>query len=450
MSAAPHFQLEGVWLGKRSISPRKMVAWSTFAVGLLLAALVPGAGYVGAPLMGIAGMVLAYYYGCAWVSIWAPPAPYGTGSVYVDETKLTIVGDDGKSMSLPLAKLTVRKAWQEQRGFVAHFQTGAADAITVTADRPETIQALLRATGERVLLDKMRLSSWMQGGSGRGAAVGCAVVTLLFVANMAGALSFVLFQENTASAIAALVVGLALIAGLIFAADRGAAEPELVAGSDGLLLRGSVTRRTIRYKDLAWAKLDKRGIRLGKRNGSEEVLGMWRPGMPDLPDDPSSDAIDRRTGIAGDIQYKRARVLARIQAGIASGSALGDAQLALLDRGGQDVGAWRDAMDGLLAQNEGTYRSARLDPHSLATVLESPAQPLARRIGATLALRNVDDPELQERVRFAVESCVDDRLRSALERATQGEVAAEAMAELESEAAALSERGGGARRMRAS
>lgn len=445
----PRFRLEGVWLGKRAVSPRKMLAWLGLTIGIVLEAFIaPGEYAASVPFIAVSTFMILYYYTSSWANLWAPPAPFGTGTVTVDDATVSILADDGKSMSLPLSKLTVRNAWQEQRGFVAHFKTAAADAITVTADRPEVIQALLRATGERVLLDKMRLSSWVQGGGGRQVAFGCLMVTMFMAVNVLAGASILLFQSGLASGIAATLVAVSVIAALIAAADRGAAEPELIAGSDGLQLRGSIVRRSIRYRDLAWAKLDPKGIRLGKRSGSEEVLGMWRPGMMPLPDDPNADAIDRKTGAAGDIQYKRARVLARIQAGIAAttGGTLGDAQLALLDRGDQDVETWRDAMQGLLAQNEGTYRSARLDPHALASVLESTAQPLARRIGATLALRNVEDPELQERVRFAVESCVDDRLRHTLERATQGEVAAEAMAELESEAAAISQRG--VRRMR--
>jgi hypothetical protein len=361
----------------------------------------------------------------------------------VDDKALHIEGKT--TFSIPLARISTRTSWQDRRGFVTHFRARNGDAITVIHERFEAAQGLLQAAGERVLLDRMRLSSWTQRGSGREALVGLALFgfTTVLPVLMIGVIAAVAGGISTLAMVLAGLLATALMGGLVYLVDRAVAEPEIVAGAEGLHLRGAVYRRFIRYKDLEAATLDRHGISLTFHGGKTELLPMWRTGMWELPSDPEEDQKTRAGPLATELLHKRARVLDRIQSGIAAKGShtIGDAQLAMLERKGRSIEEWRGAMDALLARSEGGgYREVRLDPDALARVAENPAQPAERRIGAVLALSRVEDQHVQQRLRFAVETCADERLRGSLQRATQGQVIEQELAEIEAEAAAASQR----------
>jgi hypothetical protein len=448
VAADPHapFLLENVGVGHRAIGPRRVASWAALGLGLggLVVAWPDGDYGLPAAIASVGAAFLAWYYAASWTNLWSPPAIEGEGLVRVDGDRLAIEAR-GRRFAMPLARVDKRTSWQDRRGFVTHFRAKNGDAITVVHARPEAAQALLQATGERVHLDRMRLSSWVQRGAGREGLVGLALVlcaTVMPVVVSAVAVALSVGGASVLTWAAASGVALALIGSLVYAADRAIAEPELVVGSDGLRVRGAVARRFLRYKDLEAARLDEHGIRLTLRGGATELLPMWRHGMWGLPADPAADRQAREGPLATELLHRRARVLERIQAGIAArGQALlGDAQLVLLERRGRSSAEWRSAMDALLARSEGGYREVRLDPDALARVAENPAQPADRRVGAALALARTDDPGVRQRLRFAVETCADERLRASLERAMQGEVAEEDLAAVEAEAAAQSER----------
>ncbi len=446
----PTLQLENASLGWRSIGWRKAVSWWLLALGA-------GAGVIGYPdsmvgpvaLASIGGTLLPWYYAASWSNLWSPPDVQAIGGVRVDEKSLSVEAH-GKRFSILLDRIGTRTAWQDRRGFITHFKAKNGDAITVVHERPEAAQALLQAAGERVHLDRMRLTSWVQRGSGREALLGLALfgcTTMLPVVLIAGAVALMSAESSTIGWWAFGAVATLMVAALVYLLDRAVAEPEMTAGADGLHLRGAVARRFVRFKDLDAASLDPHGIRLAYRHGKSELLGMWRHGMMTLPDNPEVDQQERHGPLATELLHKRARILERIQAGIAAKgqTLLGDAQLALLDRKGRPAADWRSAMDALLARSEGGYREVRLDPDALARVAENPAQPPDRRIGAALALSRVEDPHVQRRLRFAVETCVDERLRVTLDRATRGEIVDEELALIEADAAAQSERAGARR-----
>lgn len=433
-------------IGHRSIGTRKLVSWMALGLGAGMFAVAWPDGDYGLPatIASLGATFLAWYHAATWSNLYSPPDVGDVGAVRVADETLTIDGR-GRRFAIPLARITARTTWQDARGFVTHFRAGNGDAVTVVHARPDAAQALLQATGERVHLDRMRLSSWAQRGGGREGLVGFGLllmlIVLLFVL-LVGAIVMAQGGASIAAWIAAGVVAAALLAGLVLVADRAIAEPELIAGSEGLHLHGAVVRRFVRYKDLEAATLDEHGIRLAFRGGATQLLPMWRHGMWGLPADPVADRQAREGPLATELLHKRARILERIQAGIAARSQapLGDVQLALLDRRGRTVDEWRGAMDALLARSEGGYREVRLDPDALARVAENPAQPPDRRIGAALALSRLDDPGVRERLRFAVDGCADERLRVSLERAMAGQVVEDEMVEVEAEAAAQSER----------
>ena len=102
---------------------------------------------------------------------------------------------------------------------------------------------------------------------------------------------------------------------------------------------------------------------------------------------------------------------------------VGAQALAQLDRQGRDPGAWAAALRGVL-EPSGDYRRPVLTRDQLTSVLESPAAPAERRLAAAIALASGDDAEDRARIRVAAGACANPRLRVALTRAADGDVAA--------------------------
>jgi hypothetical protein len=84
------------------------------------------------------------------------------------------------------------------------------------------------------------------------------------------------------------------------------------------------------------------------------------------------------------------------------------------------VAAWREALGAMRAQAD-SYRSATLGRDDLLAVVESPAAPLERRLGAALALAPTSDDEGRSRIRAAARACADPLMRVALEKLADGD-----------------------------
>ncbi len=84
--------------------------------------------------------------------------------------------------------------------------------------------------------------------------------------------------------------------------------------------------------------------------------------------------------------------------------------------------AWRDAF--VAAVGGGTYRDVALSIDDLSRVLAAPMATAAQRLGAAVALRELDGSVASTRVRVAAEMVADPVLREALEaRAVTAETA---------------------------
>ena len=92
---------------------------------------------------------------------------------------------------------------------------------------------------------------------------------------------------------------------------------------------------------------------------------------------------------------------------------------AQLDRGGRPIEAWLREVRAL-ARGASGYRDAKLDREELYAVVADGAAPAERRIAAAAAL--ADHDEGMARARIAAHACADDRLRIAIEEATEDEV----------------------------
>jgi hypothetical protein len=93
----------------------------------------------------------------------------------------------------------------------------------------------------------------------------------------------------------------------------------------------------------------------------------------------------------------------------------------LLDPAGRSLAAWREALRALVS--DAGYRKSGVTRESLIEVLEDPAAPPGRRIGAALALRGSEHPESKARIRIVADACVDEALQRALEEAAEDELA---------------------------
>ena len=97
------------------------------------------------------------------------------------------------------------------------------------------------------------------------------------------------------------------------------------------------------------------------------------------------------------------------------------AALAALDRGDRNGAAWRQALRGLFDKDRG-YRQAKLTPEQISAVLEDPAAPVDRRIGAAMVLSQNEDPEFKSKIRVAVESSANRKVRVAFEAIARGDL----------------------------
>jgi len=184
-----------------------------------------------------------------------------------------------------------------------------------------------------------------------------------------------------------------------FLAARAMRAPELTVGTDGLVVRGPWTERSIPYAELDSVAESWGALVLSPRRGKPQRLARlaWEP--------------------AG----KAKAVALRVQEAMAARDQLpAEQSLALLERGGRTVEQWRQSLAGLLNANEG-YRTATLSAPELAELAAHPAAPIEQRLGAAMALGGKADEPTKARLRVAAECCASPRLRIAMEKLAEGE-----------------------------
>jgi hypothetical protein len=193
----------------------------------------------------------------------------------------------------------------------------------------------------------------------------------------------------------------------------------LVIGADGIIVKQRLRARFISFDDIRSITTAPDNVTLHLGDGS-----LVRARARHL-DDAAQAAIQARVQAA--LAVRRARS--------AEPSALAE-----LDRGQRSGAAWRAALAALLDQDRG-YRAARLTRDQILGVLENPAAPPGRRIGAALALAESGDQDAVSRIRIAAGSSANQKVRIALEKIACGDIEAaaidEAAAEEESRRAAV-------------
>jgi hypothetical protein len=205
-----------------------------------------------------------------------------------------------------------------------------------------------------------------------------------------------------------VLVSIGLTAAL-FAAVRAFFGPaDLVIGADGIIVRQDGSSRFVPFAQIA--SLDP-----GPPEGHGRYVLPSQPLVLRLVD--GSEVHARTRHLAGALRAELWARLADAQRAWEAGTASA-AALAQLDRSGRPASAWRQAMLALLATPEG-YRAQAITHDALVDVLESPAAPAERRLGAAMALAGGGDPAARARIRIAARACADERLRVALEHAAE-------------------------------
>ncbi len=169
------------------------------------------------------------------------------------------------------------------------------------------------------------------------------------------------------------------------------AHARITVGEDGVLLERFVSRQLLPYRDLASVELvEGSAVRIVPRHGAPRTMAAY-----------------------GHAQAELAEIVRRIRVQIARSSENAEPTADALARGDRSMADWRRAI-GQLARGGGSYRAETLAPEVLQRIVLDAAAPLDRRVGAALALREVD-PSAAPRVRLAAEGSAEPRVRLALE-----------------------------------
>jgi hypothetical protein len=182
----------------------------------------------------------------------------------------------------------------------------------------------------------------------------------------------------------------------------------LLVGRDGVLVERLFRRRRyVRYAELASTSTgpDTPGLVLVRKDGTELVVRAGAEAGPT-----ARRVVDER--------------LARFH--LEGGSQI----VAALERGELSLQDYAAKLRSLLNAGRANFRRAVLHDDDLLRVVEDPKARPKHRVAAAYALVAQDDAPRQ-RLRVAVEGCADPRLRTALERASEGDLDEASLAEAE-------------------
>lgn len=346
-----------------------------------------------------------------YVRLARPPqaSELAAGSVSVEGERLVAVAGDRRH---ELALSDVQDGWLDSVGArrVAAVRT-RRDVVFVELD-DDAARELLRACGvapeQRVF--RMRLSAPGLGEPGVRArmvvvALGCLLASVALVTMTPGSPRRFAGPEWTQLILPSTMLAFALGIGAFVI--RALLGPTLRVGADGLSLERPLGgRRLVRYRSVRDVIAASDGVHVHLDDGPPLVLRPWRHGTYASGDTGETKALAQRIG----------------EAMALGGAGASAAATELLDRRGRSWSEWREAL-ARLAHDEGDYRNARLAPDDLARVVEDVAATPERRVAAALALRALGDDALVRRARVASAACADPRLRVAIERAAEGQLA---------------------------
>ena len=170
--------------------------------------------------------------------------------------------------------------------------------------------------------------------------------------------------------------------------------PKVEVGAEGLMVTTRLGSRHVPFAELSGVTLDERRLTLALHGGEELTVVAPRGNVDQM------------------LALKH-----RIDMGLAAhaDAPAAPARLALLDRRGRTLADWREALDQVVNDDTG-YRRQPLSRDDVVAIVESPNASVERRIGAAVALQQLDGEEAGPRIRIAAEACAEGRTREALLR----------------------------------
>lgn len=179
----------------------------------------------------------------------------------------------------------------------------------------------------------------------------------------------------------------------------------VVIGSDGFSVIESFRTRFVSYADIKSVSASESVLTVEHEGGARETFRLMTT--------PTRQRVQQVATICAKINEARAL--------FHSGGA---ADASLLDRRGRSLDEWRTWLAELISERD-DYRSARLSPDDALRIVEHADAEPERRVAAAVALSSL--PGAREKIRVAASTCANDRLRIALEKASEGELDEEAL-----------------------
>ncbi|MEP7120264.1 MAG: hypothetical protein ABJE95_05100 [Byssovorax sp.] len=233
---------------------------------------------------------------------------------------------------------------------------------------------------------------------------------------------------DLAAAIAGMLGGAARV--LAAGAYRPGVVGSIVLGKDGIALKQAGKDRFVAFGAIESVAGTDAGASLTLTGG--EIVAIDILPVPSPEKEPYGSLTARLAAA------RRARLLELLRDGMLPGGPEIVRAGALLERRGRTVRAWRLALSELVREASSGYRTAMLPKEQALAVLEDGHAPGELRIGAALALtvggragehalpRGLD-ADTALRLRVAVETCVNQDVRTALRDAIYGDLEEETL-----------------------
>jgi hypothetical protein len=380
------------------------------AIPLLLVAfglfIVAGFCVLGAPLLWIAQHLVRF----------------GSGSLHVEHG--LVLAEGGIPNVVPLSAVTFASL------------SPLEDELTLRTREGDVIQAKVSGDDEALaLVEAIAVSkvhgTWLATLYRRAPAARWVQVRWLGAVIAALLASVVLLPFVSVNVAIALGV---LVGGAVHAGASRAKKPDIlgsvVLGTDGLALKYATSERFIAFGSIARVDETEAGAQLSLLDGEVVDVDV----VPLVPVDAKAPGTLTATLSA----QRRAQLLQLVREGLRAERGESDRAGALLERRGRTVRAWREGLLELMREAGGGYRTATLPREQAFAVLEDGHAPGELRIGAALALSTGGragehatprglDADTVVRLRIAVETCVNQDVRTALRDAIYGELEEETL-----------------------
>ncbi len=328
----------------------------------------------------------------------------------IEATALTIEGNElvlehrGTLTRLPFGK--VRGAWVERDTLVAIVMTNG-EIVTMnlgSAGAADEMVSQLGHTKEQRTLT-MPVAGWAKTSLARGMIAAALSVTFLVTgvfALVSGGLLHDIFSAYRSAEGAVTGGSVAATIGLVATSlllARATRPRWVVVGSDGVRLADG---KIVHHTDIQRADPDPAGVRITRKDGSQ-LLVAFSQGA-----DAAAVWVERQFALLSRIERWKDNASRTAE----------EAKLDVLDRAGRSAADHRKALLAVGDTSAG-YRAQGVSAEDLERVIDDAESPAERRIAATVALSAIDRDRATQKIRVVVPTCVDPRLRTALEHAAE-------------------------------